>query len=170
MTPAPTGRVVHTGPGTFDFTLTLTRTFAAPIDDVWASLTDPDRSAGWFGPWRGEARPGRDIDVQMAFEEGAPWMVMRIDACAAPSRLAVSATDEFGVWVLDLALSESGGVTRLEFVQHRVDPATLDSTGPGWEYYLDKLVASREGGAHPDFDDYYPAQKEYYARQAAGAS
>jgi len=168
MPAKPTGRVTRTLTDTFD--LTLTRAFPAPIDDVWASLTDPARTASWFGPWRGEARTGRDIDVQMAFEEGAPWMVMRLDVCEAPSRLALSATDESGEWMLDLTLSEPGGVTRLDFVQHRVDPATIDSTGPGWEFYLDKLVAAREGGQHPEFDDYYPAQKAYYTEQVAGAS
>jgi hypothetical protein len=34
--------------------------------------------------------------------------------------------------------------------------------GPGWEYYLDMLVASREDLPTPSFDDYYPAMKPYY--------
>lgn len=29
---------------------TITRTFAAPLDRVWAAWTDPDRLAAWFGP------------------------------------------------------------------------------------------------------------------------
>ena len=40
--------------------------------------------------------------------------------------------------------------------------ADVGSMGPGWEYYLDLLVASRDGGPAPAFDDYYPAQKAYY--------
>ena len=45
-----------------------------------------------------------------------------------------------------------------------VAPTSTDigSVGPGWEYYLDMLVASREGDPQPSFDDYYPAQHEYY--------
>jgi hypothetical protein len=38
--------------------------------------------------------------------------------------------------------------------------------GPGWEYYLDVLVASRAGEKLPSFEDYYPSQKAYYAEQA----
>jgi len=34
--------------------------------------------------------------------------------------------------------------------------------GPGWEYYLDMLVAARDGTPAPVFDDYYPAMKPYY--------
>jgi hypothetical protein len=40
--------------------------------------------------------------------------------------------------------------------------------GPGWEYYLDNLVASRDGAPLPDFDDYYPAQAAYYESLTAG--
>ena len=38
--------------------------------------------------------------------------------------------------------------------------------GPGWEYYFDNLVAARAGEPLPKFDDYYPAQKQYYLDQA----
>jgi hypothetical protein len=41
----------------------------------------------------------------------------------------------------------------------------VGSFGPGWEFYLDALAASRDGAAVPDFNDYYPAQKEYFAAQ-----
>ncbi|MEO3888984.1 hypothetical protein [Nonomuraea sp. B5E05] len=34
--------------------------------------------------------------------------------------------------------------------------------GPGWEYYLDMLVASRDGSPTPDFHDYHPAMQAYY--------
>jgi hypothetical protein len=34
--------------------------------------------------------------------------------------------------------------------------------GPGWEYYLDMLVAARDGSPEPDFDAYFPAMKPYF--------
>ena len=34
--------------------------------------------------------------------------------------------------------------------------------GPGWEYYLDMLVAAHGGQPLPSFDDYFPAQQGYY--------
>ena len=37
---------------------------------------------------------------------------------------------------------------------HRVDPAVIGEIGPGWEYYLDQLVAASSGAPLPDFDAY----------------
>jgi hypothetical protein len=56
----------------------------------------------------------------------------------------------------------AGGVTTLRFVQHLEPGAEVGAVGPGWEYYLDMLVASRSGGPLPDFGDYYPSQAAYY--------
>ena len=158
MSPTPTGRL-------FGNDLVLTRTFRAPVADVWASLTDPERTARWFGPWQGDPAPGRTIKVQMVQEEGKPWMDMTIDACDPPRRLAMSAVDEHGNWYLDMVLAESAGVTELRFTQQLTDTEGVGEVGPGWEYYLDALVAARDGRPMPDFNDYYPAMKEYFEAQ-----
>ncbi|MFI5890108.1 SRPBCC family protein [Actinoplanes sp. NPDC051513] len=158
MSPTPTGRL-------FGDDLVLTRTFRAPIADVWASLTDPERTARWFGRWEGDAAPGRTIKVQMAQEEGKPWMDMTVDACEAPSRLALSAGEEPDRWRLDLTLAESAGVTELRFTQHLTTKDGVGEVGPGWEFYLDALVAARDGLPMPGFDDYYPSMKEHFEAQ-----
>ncbi|MGO1056051.1 SRPBCC family protein [Crossiella sp. CA198] len=159
MNPLPTGRLFGTETGV---DLVLTRTFRAPAEDVWASLTESERTARWFGPWTGESGPGRTIKVQMVFEEGQGWMDVRIDDCAPPRLLKLSTVDEVGVWLLTIEVSEVDGVTELKLVHHREKREGAGEIGPGWEYYLDMLVASREGKALPSFDDYYPAQQEYY--------
>src|SRR3954463_12017015 len=158
MSPTPTGRL-------FGNDLVLTRPFRAPVDDVWASLTDPERTARWFGPWEGDAAPGRTIKVQMMHEEGKPWMDMTIDACEPPRRLAVSSVDEHGGWHLEMGLAESAGVPEPRFPQPLPATEGVGETGPGWEYYLDALVASRDGLPAPVWDDYYPAMKEYFEAQ-----
>ncbi|MFE9748033.1 SRPBCC family protein [Saccharothrix saharensis] len=159
MTPTPTGRLFRTDKGS---DLVLTRTFRALADDVWASLTEPERTARWFGPWEGEAGPGRTVKVQMVFEEQGPWMEVRVDACDPPHRLALSMVDEAGTWRLELLLSEVDGETELRLVHHLSTEEGIGEVGPGWEYYLDMLVASRSGAALPVFDDYYPSQKAYF--------
>ncbi|BBH69490.1 hypothetical protein ACTI_61750 [Actinoplanes sp. OR16] len=155
MNPTPTGRL-------FGKELVLTRTFRAPIDDVWASLTESDRTARWYGPWQGDAAPGRTIKVQMALEEGKPWMDMTVDVCEAPRRLALSS----GPWRLDLVLTETAGVTELRFTQHLSGDENVGEIGPGWEFYLDALTASRDGRPLPDFADYYPAMRSHFESQA----
>jgi hypothetical protein len=105
----------------------------------------------------------------MGFEEETPWCDLRIDECQPPHHLAGSMIDESGDTKLELNLSESDGVTTLVFVQHLADPAVAENMGPGWEYYLDQLVASREGQPLPEFGDYYPSQAEYFVAAAEAA-
>ncbi|WP_367128061.1 SRPBCC family protein [Saccharothrix sp. HUAS TT1] len=159
MTPTPTGRLFRTDAGS---DLVLTRTFRALADDVWASLTEPERTARWFGPWEGEAGPGRTVKAQMLFEEQEPWVEIRVDACDPPRRLALSMVDEAGTWRLELLLSEVDGTTELRLVHHLETEEGIGEVGPGWEYYLDMLVASRAGAPLPAFDDYYPSQKAHF--------
>ena len=159
MTPQPTGLIRLTGGGR---DLVLTRTFRADIDDVWASMTEPERTARWFGTWSGEAGPGKTIRFRPTFEEGAPESDMVIDACEPPHHLAVSTVDENGAWYLEAQLEQSGDTTTLLFTHHLHDDVDAGSVGPGWEYYLDMLVASRDGSPQPNFDDYFPAQQAHY--------
>lgn len=56
-------------------------------------------------------------------------------------------------------------VTTLTFVHHLTDATSVGDIGPGWEYYLDMLIASRGGNPLPSFGDYYPAQREYFVEQ-----
>ncbi|TDE19579.1 SRPBCC family protein [Actinomadura sp. 6K520] len=159
MTPTPTGRLIAVATGT---DLEMTREFKAPIEDVWASITEPDRTARWFAHWTGEGRPGAKVRLKLVLEEGQPESDMTIIACEPPRRLEVETVDEYGRWHLEARLAEAGGVTTLTFLHHLEPDTDAATTGPGWEYYLDRLVASMTGAPAPSFDDYYPAQAEYY--------
>ena len=62
-----------------------------------------------------------------------------------------------GQWHLELDLVEAAGVTTLTFAQRLHDPALARDVGPGWEYYLDRLVAAQAGAdvaavAWPDYE------------------
>lgn len=162
MSPQPTGLVVPTSEGA---DLILTRTFRATIDDVWKSVTDPDRTARWFGRWEGDAGPGKYVTLHLGFEKDAPPGRVLIETCRPPHALAISMKDDFGHWRLELSLSQTGDVTTLTFVQHLTDTTSVGDTGPGWEYYLDMLIASRDGNPLPRFGDYYPAQRDYFIEQ-----
>jgi uncharacterized protein YndB with AHSA1/START domain len=159
MISQPTGRLFATADGS---ELVVSRTFGAPIEDVWASVTESDRTARWFGAWEGDAAPGRMIKMQMAFEEQAPWFDVRIDACDPPRRLALTTIDESGKWRIELLLSHTDGRTELRLVHHLDTTDGVGEMGPGWEFYLDMLVAARDGSPAPSFDDYYPAMKSYF--------
>ena len=162
MNPVPTGRVVPTESGAM---LILTRTFRADIQDVWRSVTDSEHTAKWFGRWTGEPGPGKFVELFMGFEKETTPAKVLIQACEAPRHLAVSMHDAFGEWRLELFLEQTGEDTTLTFIHHLSDVAIVSDTGPGWEYYLDMLVAARAGSALPAFGDYYPAQKDYFVAQ-----
>jgi uncharacterized protein YndB with AHSA1/START domain len=148
----------------------LNRLIRGAIEDVWASVTESERTARWFGRWEGDAGPGAMIRLQMAFEEGDSWTDVRIDSCEPPNHLAVTTTGEAGGWHLEIHLEAKGADTALTFTQHRENTDGAGEIGPGWEYYLDNLLASREGSPLPDFGDYYPSMQGYYEGQAAAAS
>jgi uncharacterized protein YndB with AHSA1/START domain len=164
MKPTPNGQLVRTADG---LDLVIVRTFRAPIEDVWASITEPERTARWWGPWSGEPGVGRTIRYTMAFEGEGPASEMVIEACEAPRHLAVRAVNDYGAWRLEAHLSEANGITEMRFTQHLDDKTNVGDVGPGWEYYLDNLVASRVDAPMPDFNDYYPSQKQYYLDLAA---
>ncbi len=162
MTATPTGRLERRGA---DDAVVFTRTFRAPIHDVWAAVTESDRLARWIGTWTGKPADGFVTFEMNAEGEDVPPSRYDIVDCEPPSHLAVNAVDDFGVWKLDVTLSEEAGETTLTLAQVIDDPQMIENTGPGWDFYLDRLVAAETGGDPNtiDFDrDYYPAQREYY--------
>jgi uncharacterized protein YndB with AHSA1/START domain len=155
MTAQPTGRLRGND-------LVLTRRFRASIEDVWTSITDPSSTARWFGRWEGKPGVGNEIRIQMAYEDGQPWLTKTIEACEPPRRLVLTAQSSMASR-LELCLKATDDGCELEFIHHGIDRARVGEVGPGWEYYLDALVASRADAPRPTFDAYYPAQKAYFA-------
>jgi uncharacterized protein YndB with AHSA1/START domain len=154
MTPEPTGRLRGND-------LVVTRRFRASPEDVWTSITDPASTERWYGRWEGTPGVGEQIRVQMAFEEGQPWFTKTIEVCEPPRRLVLSSTGQWGMRI-ELGLTPTADGCELALVHHAVDRKMVGDFGPGWEYYLDNLVAARDGTPLPAFATYYPAQKPYY--------
>ncbi|WP_324652825.1 SRPBCC family protein [Georgenia sp. H159] len=149
--------------------IVLTRHFAAPVEDVWAAVTEPGRLERWIGTWTGDPASG-SVTLRMTAEAEMPEEVHHIEACEPPRLLRTRAHGEGpdGDWHLELRLTEEDGGTTLHFGQALPDPSWARSVGPGWDYYLDRLVAAETGGdvSGIDFDrDYYPAlSADYEAR------
>lgn len=158
--PEGTGYLRTTGDG---LELVLVREFEAPPEQVWEWVTSSSRLEQWIGSWTGDAQVGGVVELTMTAEHSeAPERVTIID-CDAPKRLQVEMTSEAGTWQLQLDVRARGDVTRLEFNQLVEQGDDISAVGPGWEYYLDRLVAVRAGLVPPEFDDYYPALVGYYS-------
>jgi uncharacterized protein YndB with AHSA1/START domain len=158
MSPVATGRKDHEDPGWVVFT----RTFRAPVEDVWTAVTDPDALSRWIGTWTGDPAEGQVSFTMTAEGDDVAPEPCLVEECRPPVLLRLRLGND--AWTVRLELSEADGVTTLDFAQRLTDPGLGASVGPGWDYYLDRLVAAAAGDdvAAVDFDTYYPALSEHY--------
>ena len=167
MTATPTGRT-PTGrlSAHHPLTLEISREFAVEPADLWAALTESSRTAAWIGPWSGDPASGT-IAIRLNAEEGAPEQTARITACEPPHRLGVTVDAGAGQpWRLSAEVSAAPDGSRVTLLHHLDDPATAEFSGPGWEFYLDRLAAvitDAEDPAEIDFEpDYVPGMCAHY--------
>ena len=166
MTPSPTGRR-ETRDG-YD-SVVIDRTFRAPIESVWAAITESDRLERWIGTWTGDPSSGSVLFRMNAEGDDAKPESFTIHDCEPPRRVSLTSqvVGEQTTWHFVLELAENPatpGTTTLTFSQSVPDAEMATGVGPGWEYYLDRLVAAESGAdvAALDFGDYHPAQSDYY--------
>lgn len=158
-----TGRVTRTARGV---DLVLVRSLALSIEEAWSYLTVSERTAEWFGAWDGDGRAGGSVRIRMAFEADGPPVRAKIISCEAPRHLELHTITDNDGWELELFLEEDGADdTLLRFVHHLDSGDGVGEIGPGWEYYLDLLVAATEGTEQPNFDQYYPSMSEAFTSQ-----
>jgi uncharacterized protein YndB with AHSA1/START domain len=138
------------------------RLFHSPIEEVWFSLTNPTAMQAWIGTYTGRPETGA-VRFRMTFEgEGAEWQNVSILECAPPHRfLADSGPAPTGIRVF-AHLREAAGMTTLTFGQRLPNTADAATMGPGWDYYLDRLMAAHGGRPLPEWETYYPAFADHY--------
>jgi uncharacterized protein YndB with AHSA1/START domain len=117
-------------------TLTISRVYDAPLEDLWDACTNPERIPRWFLPVSGDLRPGGRYEL----EGNASGTIER---CDAPHSL--DASWEYGgqiSWIELRLTPEPDGRTRfaLEHIAH-VGDEMWDQFGPGavgvgWEQAL----------------------------------
>jgi uncharacterized protein YndB with AHSA1/START domain len=132
-------------------TISLTRSYDAPVADVWDACTNPKRLPRWFLPVSGELRVGGRFQLQG--NAGGT-----IESCDPPH--GFGATWEFGGQVsrIELRLEERGAGTLLTLHHTVPDDDHWRRFGPGavgvgWE--LAALGLARHFGAQVAVD---PAQ------------
>ena len=115
--------------GTDARTVRLSRTYDAPIDDVWDALTNPERIGRWFLPISGDYRVGG----RYQFEGNAGGTIL---SCERPERLR--ATWEFGdpsgpPSEVEVRLTPAGEGTTTLVLEHKavVPDEMWDQFGPG---------------------------------------
>ena len=163
--PTASGRLAESGAVVFSRRLPGSR------DQAWAAITDPARTARWIGPWSGDPASGT-VELTMTAEDGAPVDTVEVVRCEAPGLLVV-VTGGSGPdgWRLTVRV-EGDDDEAVVFLEQEIDDAGAASDiGPGWDYYLDRLVEA-EAGRDPDLlrfePDYHPGLAGYYRRLLGG--
>jgi uncharacterized protein YndB with AHSA1/START domain len=117
-------------------TVTISRVYETPPEDLWDACTNPERIARWFLPISGDLRPGGRYE----FQGNASGTIER---CEPPH--SVDATWEYGgevSWVELRLTPEPGERTRftLEHIAHVNDEMWLQfgpgAVGIGWDQGL----------------------------------
>lgn len=159
-TPRPQGKL---GDGPRGREVQFERQFRAPIDDVWAAMTESERLERWIGRWEGDPAAGTITFFMTAEGDDVEPEEFVIRQCDPPRHFAADTSVDEGAWHLRFELSHDEGVTTVLFAQVIGDDP-LGSVGPGWEYYLDRLARALDGknAATVDWNDYYPSMSEYY--------
>src|SRR5690606_10957973 len=134
-----------TGTRTAEGTLELRREITDAPSRIWRYLTDSDYLALWYGSWHGDSDSGT-VEVVLLAEDGAPAVQVQILQCDVRARqLTVRLGEEASAWQLELKVEASGTGSRLVFQMPGMEPQQAGSIGPGWDYYLDRLVAAASG-------------------------
>jgi uncharacterized protein YndB with AHSA1/START domain len=163
-----TGRVVRDAIG---LELIVQRRLSLSAMETWEWVTAPARLKKWMGTLKGRPSVGATVHLTMTAEDGSPTEALDVLECDPLRRFVVEQRVGDQLWRLRISLAETtlpgGEASTTVFLGHRLDTARLaGEVGPGWEYYLDRLVAAVGGSPMPDFADYYPQQKPYFERIA----
>lgn len=145
-----------------EFTVRRSVHINAPVEKVWAAVTDPAHISAWFGRAAFDgAGVGARGTLTFPGDHVVPIRVEAIDAPRsvsyrwasgdAPAGRAAELAPEHST-VFTMTLEPLAGGTRLTVVEtgfeHLADPpAHLEDHRGGWNGELDKLVALMEGGS-----------------------
>ena len=141
-------------------TLTISRVYDTPPEDLWEACTDPERLARWFLPVAGDLRPGGRFE----FQGNASGTIER---CEPPH--SVDATWEYGgqtSWIEVRVTAEAGGRSRfaLEHIAHVEDELWAQfgpgAVGIGWDQAVASLTLHLASGPEREAVEAWQASEE----------
>jgi uncharacterized protein YndB with AHSA1/START domain len=147
---------------TTDLTVRRSVHIAAPVEKVWAAVTEPDHISRWFGRAELDA-VGVGARGSLTWPDHGP-VPLRVEAFDPPHTVSyrwgnddalaepLTDLDEAHSTLFTFTLEPVAGGTRLTVVEAGFDRTSdplgnLDSHRQGWDGELDKLVALLEGDA-----------------------
>ena len=141
MTNDDLGRIEADGEG---WRLTFVRRFDAPIEEIWAAITEPDRLADWLSETKIEPRVGGKIEIDFGSDEVAGGDIRVFD----PPRAFEFEWEKSGGGISSIVrfeLATEGQGTVLTLTHSRQSAQTVRGTCAGWHAQLEMLVATLRG-------------------------
>ena len=161
-TPKASGYLSPTGAVVFPRRLPLS------VEEAWAAVTDPARTAPWIGPRLGDQTSGT-IEMTMSAEAGAPVVPVGIVRREAPELLVLRLGPDG--WVVTVRIEGDDDEVIVSLEQEIADARSASDIGPGWDFYLDRLVEA-EAGRDPEAlsfsPDYHPGLAAHYRALLGG--
>jgi uncharacterized protein YndB with AHSA1/START domain len=132
--------------------ISITRTFDAPREAVFAAWTDPGQFGHWFGGAGTtveevvmDVRPGGAWSARMVLDGGAeiPWRGT-YQQVETPTRLVLTLTDRPGddYELVTVVLADVDGRTEMTFTQvgGHIPPEQYTRAEQGWQGFFDDLA------------------------------
>ncbi|MFI8591566.1 SRPBCC domain-containing protein [Dietzia maris] len=161
-TPRASGYLAPSGAVVFPRRLPLSR------EEAWAAVTDPARTARWIWSWSGDPASGT-VEMTMSAEEGSPAETVGVLRCEAPNLVVVRIGPDG--WVVTVRIEGDDDEVTISLEQDIADAESASDIGPGWDFYLDRLVEA-EAGRDPEAlrfsPDYHPALADHYRALLGG--
>ena len=112
--------------------------------EIWSALTDPERSAHWYGKVEGDFRVGGKFTAHVLASE---WDGQgRIEACVPHQRLEVTVWEKVGEeHVVAVELTADGDLTSVALEVRGVPLDLVWAYGVGWQVHLEDLGAHLSG-------------------------
>ena len=152
-------------PSATGMTVRFERRYPTTPEDLWSSVTEPERLARWLGPVYGDLRVGGRYELRMGDDvDGSPQSSAgAVLECDAPRRLLVGwqfPGEEESRVTVDIRPDGDGAVLVLEHLD--LQEAAARGYGGGWHASLDQLDDHVAGRPVRAWDDLFAAALPRY--------
>lgn len=144
--------------------VSLRRTFAVSIDELWSALTEPERVRRWFSPAKIEPRVGGRIEMEGY--DGSSMMEGMIRVFDPPRVFEYDWVSRHQTSIVRYELEPDGAGTRLTLTEQRLTDVATERRTAGWHLHVERLDAYLETGAdQPPSEQRWNELRESYRQR-----